>query len=164
VAIAHLMFGQPVFFASHHARAGAAQLLAEFIATFGLLSVIWACVRLRPAAVAPAVACYIAPACWFTSSTSFANPAVTRWQGLRAIRLRVSVPPTCPASSLPNWWERQLRRGSSDGLCLLPKSRHPSARPRGRKKQMRRLLPGFPQPLLQLHSKEHPAWTRFELF
>ena len=46
VAAAHLMFGEPVFFASHHVRSGNAQLFSEFVATFGLLSVIWGCARL----------------------------------------------------------------------------------------------------------------------
>lgn len=77
VAAAHLMFGELLFSASHHARAGTAQLFAEFIATFGLLSVVWGCARLRSAAVPFAVAAYITAAYWFTSSTSFANPAVT---------------------------------------------------------------------------------------
>jgi glycerol uptake facilitator-like aquaporin len=77
VAAAHLMFGLPIFFASSHARHGPAQLWSEFIATFGLLSVIWGCFRFRPSAVAGAVGAYIAAAYWFTASTSFANPAVT---------------------------------------------------------------------------------------
>src|SRR5271156_3533337 len=77
VAAAHLMFGEPLFFASRHARAGGAQVFGEFIATFGLLSVIWGCVRLRSSAVPYAVGAYITAAYWFTSSTSFANPAVT---------------------------------------------------------------------------------------
>jgi len=77
VAAAHLMFGEPLLLASTHARHGAAQLFSEFIATFGLLSVIWGCSRARPAAVPYAVGCYIVGAYWFTSSTSFANPAVT---------------------------------------------------------------------------------------
>jgi glycerol uptake facilitator-like aquaporin len=77
VAIANLMFGLPPWFASHHARAGAAQLLGEFVATFGLLAVIWGCVRSRTTATPFAVAAYIIAAYWFTSSTSFANPAVT---------------------------------------------------------------------------------------
>jgi glycerol uptake facilitator-like aquaporin len=74
---AHLMFGQPVFQLSQHARAGGAQFFSEFVATFGLLSVIWGCVRKRPGAVPAAVGLYIAGAYWFTASTSFANPAVT---------------------------------------------------------------------------------------
>jgi glycerol uptake facilitator-like aquaporin len=77
VAAAHLMFGLPLFFASTHVRSGAAQLFSEFLATFGLLSVIWGCLRHRPAAVPFAVGAYITAAYWFTASTSFANPAVT---------------------------------------------------------------------------------------
>jgi len=77
VAAAHLMFGEPVFFASRHARAGRPQLFSEFVATFGLLSIIWGCARLRSSAVPFAVGAYITGAYWFTSSTSFANPAVT---------------------------------------------------------------------------------------
>jgi glycerol uptake facilitator-like aquaporin len=77
VASAHLMFGLPMFFASSHARHGGAQLWSEFVATFGLLSVIWGCSRFRPSAVAVAVGAYITSAYWFTASTSFANPAVT---------------------------------------------------------------------------------------
>jgi glycerol uptake facilitator-like aquaporin len=77
VATAHLMFGLPLFFASAHARTGAPQLYSEFVATFGLLSVIWGCVKHRPSAVPFAVGSYITAAYWFTASTSFANPAVT---------------------------------------------------------------------------------------
>lgn len=77
VAAAHLMFGAPLFFASRHVRAGGAQLFSEFVATFGLLSVIWGCARLRSSAVPFAVGAYITGAYWFTASTSFANPAVT---------------------------------------------------------------------------------------
>jgi glycerol uptake facilitator-like aquaporin len=74
---AHLMFGLPVISVSHHARSGSAQVFSEFVATFGLLCVIWGCSRLRSAVVPFAVAAYITAAYWFTSSTSFANPAVT---------------------------------------------------------------------------------------
>jgi glycerol uptake facilitator-like aquaporin len=77
VAAAHLMFGLSLFSASTHVRTGPAQLLSEFIATFGLLAVIWGCVRHRSSAVPFAVGAYITAAYWFTSSTSFANPAVT---------------------------------------------------------------------------------------
>ena len=77
VAVAHGMFGEPLFAASQHARSGPAQLLSEFVATFGLLSVIWGVSR-RSAQFTPfAVGAYITAAYWFTSSTSFANPAVT---------------------------------------------------------------------------------------
>lgn len=77
VAAANTMFSEPVFFASRHARQGGAQLLSEFVATFGLLAVIWGCARLREGTVAFAVGGYITAAYWFTASTSFANPAVT---------------------------------------------------------------------------------------
>ncbi len=77
VACAHIMFGLPLFFASRHTRSGFAQCFSEFVATFGLLAVIWGCVRLRSSAVPFAVAAYITAAYWFTASTSFANPAVT---------------------------------------------------------------------------------------
>jgi glycerol uptake facilitator-like aquaporin len=77
VAVAHGMFGLPLFVASTHVRSGASQLLSEFVATFGLLSVICGCVRSRPSVVPYAVGAYITAAYWFTASTSFANPAVT---------------------------------------------------------------------------------------
>lgn len=77
VALANTMFGEPLFFASHHVRHGFAVLLSEFIATFGLLAVIWGCSRYRSNLTAFAVAAYIVGAYWFTASTSFANPAVT---------------------------------------------------------------------------------------
>ena len=77
VAAAHVMFGEPIFFASQRARAGGAQAFSEFVATFGLLAVIWGCARRNPAAVPVTVAGYIMAAYWFTASTSFANPAVT---------------------------------------------------------------------------------------
>jgi len=77
VATAHLMFEEALFSASEHVRSGAAELLGEFVATFGLLAVIAGCARSRPTAVPFAVGSYIAAAYWFTSSTSFANPAVT---------------------------------------------------------------------------------------
>lgn len=77
VAAAHLMFEAPLFFASQHERSGPAQWWSEFVATFGLLAVIWGTVKSRPAAVPFVVGAYITAAYWFTASTSFANPAVT---------------------------------------------------------------------------------------
>jgi glycerol uptake facilitator-like aquaporin len=74
---AHLMFQLPLFSLSRHVRGGPSQVISEFFATFGLLSVIWGCSRLRSNAVAFAVGTYITAAYWFTASTSFANPAVT---------------------------------------------------------------------------------------
>jgi glycerol uptake facilitator-like aquaporin len=77
VAAANVMFGGPPFSWSGHARHGGGQLLSEAIATFGLLVVIAIGSRRSPATVPFAVAAYITAAYWFTSSTSFANPAVT---------------------------------------------------------------------------------------
>jgi len=76
-AVAHLMFGLHAISISHRVRSGPAQIFSEFVATFGLLSVIWGCSRLRSEMTAFAVGAYITAAYWFTASTSFANPAVT---------------------------------------------------------------------------------------
>jgi glycerol uptake facilitator-like aquaporin len=77
VAAAHVMFQDPLFFASEHVRTGISQWWSEFVATFGLIAVIIACSRSKPSVTPFAVAAYITAAYWFTSSTSFANPAVT---------------------------------------------------------------------------------------
>jgi glycerol uptake facilitator-like aquaporin len=77
VAVAHLMFEMPLWQVSRHIRSGPAQALSEFVATFGLLAVIWGCTRSRAQVVPFAVGLYITAAYWFTASTSFANPAVT---------------------------------------------------------------------------------------
>jgi glycerol uptake facilitator-like aquaporin len=74
--IAHLMFGLPVISISQRVRSGPAQIFSEFVATFGLLCVIWGCSRVRSSAIPFAVSSYIVAAYWFTASTSFANPAV----------------------------------------------------------------------------------------
>ena len=71
------MFGLRWYSLSSHSRHGRALVLSEFVATFGLVSVIWGCSRLRSGTVPFAVASYIMAAYWFTASTSFANPAVT---------------------------------------------------------------------------------------
>lgn len=76
VALANVMFGEPALFVSHHARHGWPIVLSEFVATFGLLATIWGCTLYRSNLTAFAVAGYIVGAYWFTSSTSFANPAV----------------------------------------------------------------------------------------
>ncbi|MEM8644327.1 MAG: MIP/aquaporin family protein, partial [Pseudomonadota bacterium] len=74
---AHLMFGLEPVQISETARTGFGQWLGEFIATFGLVATILGCVRFNVAAIPAAVGLYITSAYWFTSSTSFANPAVT---------------------------------------------------------------------------------------
>lgn len=77
IAAVHGMFGQPVISWSHQSRTGAPQLLSEAIATFGLMMVIWSSSRHREETIPVVVGAYITSAYWFTSSTSFANPAVT---------------------------------------------------------------------------------------
>src|SRR5580704_7548711 len=76
--LAHVMFGKEMYSLSHHERSGLGQFVSEFVATFGLLCVIWGCLRVKSAMAVPVgVASYIIAAYWFTASTSFANPAVT---------------------------------------------------------------------------------------
>lgn len=77
VWIAHAMFDLPVLQMSTHSRTGAGQWLGEFVATFGLVLTIIGTARHKADAVPIAVALYITAAYWFTSSTSFANPAIT---------------------------------------------------------------------------------------
>ena len=75
--LAHLMFEQTVWQTSAHMRSGMAQYGSEFVATFGLLAVIFGGICYRQPAVPWLVGLYITAAYWFTASTSFANPAVT---------------------------------------------------------------------------------------
>lgn len=77
VFVAHVMFGEPSFSASMTARTGIGIWTGEFVATFGLVATILGCLRFRPEAVPYAVGLFITAGYWFTSSTSFANPAVT---------------------------------------------------------------------------------------
>jgi len=81
VWLAHAMFDLPILQISHHVRSGAGQWIAEAVATFGLLVVIWGCRAHREPVTAIAVAAYITGAYWFTASTAFANPAVTFARG-----------------------------------------------------------------------------------
>lgn len=75
--VADVMFGLPAISVSTRVRHGASQVFSEFVATFGLMCVIWGCSRLRSTTVPFAVGGFITAAYWFTASTSFANPAVT---------------------------------------------------------------------------------------
>jgi glycerol uptake facilitator-like aquaporin len=77
VAASEAMFGEPLFTLSRRARGGAGQILGEAVATFGLLAVAFLASRRSIEAAAVGVGAYIGAAYWFTSSTSFANPAVT---------------------------------------------------------------------------------------
>ncbi|MBL1436265.1 MAG: aquaporin family protein [Rhodobacteraceae bacterium] len=81
VFIAHLMFENPLIDPSTHARTGVSQWISEFVATFGLVATILGCLKTRPESIPFAVGLYITAAYWFTSSTSFANPAVTIARG-----------------------------------------------------------------------------------
>lgn len=81
VLTAHVMFEHPLIDPSTTTRSGIGQWVAEFVATFGLIGTILACLKARPQAVPMTVGLYITAAYWFTSSTSFANPAVTIARG-----------------------------------------------------------------------------------
>lgn len=81
VFAAHVMFDNPLIDPSTTSRTGIGQWVGEFVATFGLVGTILACLKARPQAVPMAVGLYITAAYWFTSSTSFANPAVTIARG-----------------------------------------------------------------------------------
>jgi glycerol uptake facilitator-like aquaporin len=116
-AFAHLMFGLPVVSLARHARGGPALALSEFIATFGLLSVIWGCSRFRPAMVPVAVGSYITAAYWFTASTSFANPAVTiarslsnTFAGIRPVDVPLFLCAQIAGGLAATWVFRRLRR------------------------------------------------------
>lgn len=117
VASAHLMFGEPLFSLSRHARSGTPQVFSEFVATFGLLSVIWGCVRGRPAATPFAVGAYITSAYWFTASTSFANPAVTvaraftdTFAGIRAVDAPMFIVAQLTGAVAATWLFQWLTR------------------------------------------------------
>jgi len=81
VLVAHVMFDNPLIDPSTTVRSGLGQWVGEFVATFGLVGTILGCLKARPEAVPYAVGLYITAAYWFTSSTSFANPAVTIARG-----------------------------------------------------------------------------------
>jgi glycerol uptake facilitator-like aquaporin len=82
VIIAHAMFDNPLIDLSTTARTGTGQWIGEFVATFGLVATILGCIKARPDAVPYAVGLFITAGYWFTSSTSFANPAVTIARGM----------------------------------------------------------------------------------
>jgi glycerol uptake facilitator-like aquaporin len=133
VVLAHAMFGEPLLSWSQHARGGPAQLLSEFIATFGLLTVISSTARYRPSAAPLAVAAYIMGAYWFTASTSFANPALTvaraasdTFSGIRPVDvpgfLLAQAAGAAAASALCGWL---LGRARPQSDVLVP---HPGSR------------------------------------
>jgi glycerol uptake facilitator-like aquaporin len=130
---AHLMFGLPAISVSTHARNGSAQAFSEFVATFGLICVIWGCARQRSGMVAFAVAAYITAAYWFTSSTSFANPAVTiarslsdTFTGIRPVDVPVFVAAQFVGAIAATFLFRWLVPGlntRAENVLILDKSR-----------------------------------------
>jgi glycerol uptake facilitator-like aquaporin len=84
VWLAHVMFAEPILMLGDVTRTGPGQWTAEIVATFGLVATILGCLRARPEAVPYAVGLFITAGYWFTSSTSFANPAVTVARSLSA--------------------------------------------------------------------------------
>jgi glycerol uptake facilitator-like aquaporin len=130
--IAHIMFQLPVISISQHVRSGSAQVFSEFVATFGLICVIWGCSRLRSDMVAFAVGAYITAAYWATASTSFANPAVTiarslsdTFSGIRPIDVpsfvAVQFFGAIAATMLFRWLVPSFRTGARENS--LPSSR-----------------------------------------
>jgi glycerol uptake facilitator-like aquaporin len=122
---AHVMFGLPLISISHHVRSGPSQIFSEFVATFGLLCVIWGCSRHRSNAVPFAVGSYITAAYWFTASTSFANPAVAiarsisdTFSGIRPVDVPLfaiaQIVGALAATFLFRWLSPGLRAQSKD--------------------------------------------------
>jgi glycerol uptake facilitator-like aquaporin len=127
--VAHFMFGLSPISLSHHARNGGSQVFSEFVATFGLMSVIWGCSLLRSNAAPFAVGAYISAAYWFTASTSFANPAVTiarslsdTFAGIRPIDvpgfIGAQLLGACAATMLFRWLVPNLQAGAKE--VILP--------------------------------------------
>jgi len=119
---AHLMFDVPILQVSEKLRTGTGQWAGEFVATFGLVLTILGTVKTRPRWIAMSVALYITAAYWFTSSTSFANPAITIARSLS--NSFAGIAPSCVpgfivaqfAGALAAWWasERLFADLSSD--------------------------------------------------
>lgn len=112
VIATHVMFGMALFELASKPRPGLDLMWSEFVATLGLLLVIHRVSRTRPETMAYAVGCYIAAAYWFTSSTSFANPAVTL-----ARSLTDSFTGIRPADA-PGFIAAQLIAAAAVGLCI----------------------------------------------
>jgi len=132
VAVAHVMFGEPVFFASEHVREGVPQLVSELVATFGLLATILGTVRTRPRAIPFAVGAYVAAGYWFTASTCFANPAVTlaraasnTFAGIRPADVAGFIAAQLAGASAATAlfaWLVPVRRAAAAGPSVLPAS------------------------------------------
>jgi glycerol uptake facilitator-like aquaporin len=119
---AHLMFDLPILMWGGTVRSGLGQWTGEAVATFGLVATILGCLRFRPKAVPAAVGLYITAAYWFTSSTSFANPAVTvartltdSFAGIRPADAPAFIAAQLAAAVLATWLLGWLLRPMSEG-------------------------------------------------
>lgn len=122
VLAAHVMFEHPLIDPSTTPRTGIGQWAGEFVATFGLIGTILACLKARPQAVPMAVGLYITAAYWFTSSTSFANPAVTiargfsnTFAGIAPTDVAAFIAVQLIAAVLATWFFRWMLEESKDG-------------------------------------------------
>lgn len=122
VLAAHVMFDHPLIDPSTTARTGIGQWTGEFVATFGLVGTILACLKARPQAVPMAVGLYITAAYWFTSSTSFANPAVTiargfsdTFAGIAPVDVAAFIGVQLVAAVLATWFLAWLLDEAADG-------------------------------------------------
>nr|WP_294167220.1 aquaporin [uncultured Sphingomonas sp.] len=119
ILVVHAMFEMPLLELSAKARTGPGQWLGEFVGTFGLILTIVGTARHKPSWIAPAVALYISAAYWFTSSSSFANPAITAARALT--NSFAGIAPT----DVPGFVLAQLAgalAGSALGSYLFPKA------------------------------------------
>ena len=121
--IAHIMFEQSILQFSSNVRSGPGQWAGELVATFGLLATIFGCIHFRPQAVAMAVGLYITAAYWFTSSTSFANPAVTiarafsdTFSGIRPLDVPMFIACQLLAALVAASVFKWLLRANNDGI------------------------------------------------
>jgi len=124
VWLAHLMFGLPILQMSAHARGTFGEMVGEFVATFGLVGIILSTARHAPAATPTSVAAYITGAYWFTSSTSFANPAVAMARAMTDTFSGIA------ASDVPGFLVAEFAGGFSAAALfawLLAEPRDPAA-------------------------------------
>ncbi len=120
VALAHLMFGEPIVQHAAKVRDAPGMWVAEIVATAGLVGTIVACLRWRPEAVPYAVGLFISAGYWFTSSTSFANPAVTigraftdSFTGIRGADAPAFIAAEIVGAVLATWLFRWIEAGES---------------------------------------------------